>query len=142
MSAIYKLVEAEILLQKFADFYDGELEARPNVMEESSDPTQDYLNQIALLELCKEAKELLRRKTMIKKDKIFSEVIWKTTFCFEDIYNNADDEFREKVNAMTTKELQKFFDKNLYGWEKGFESGIMFDWDSVADVLAQNSEFD
>lgn len=79
---------------------------------------------------------------MTKKDKIFSEIIWEITFCFEDIYNNADDEFREKVDAMNTKQLQKFFDKNSHGWKKGFESGIMFDWDNVADVLAQNSEFD
>jgi len=59
MGAMRKLNEAEDLLRRFADFYDAELENRPNIFEESSDPEQDYLNQIALLELCKEAKELL-----------------------------------------------------------------------------------
>lgn len=59
MSAIFKLVEAETLLQKFADFYDAELEARPDIFDSSDDPSQDYKNQIAFLELCKEAKELL-----------------------------------------------------------------------------------
>ena len=59
MSSIYKLVAAETLLQKFVDFYDVELEARPDIFEGSDDPLQDYENEIALLELCKEAKELL-----------------------------------------------------------------------------------
>jgi hypothetical protein len=59
MSALRQAVDMADLLQRFADFYDDELEARPNVMEESSDPEQDYHNQVCLLEMCKEAKELL-----------------------------------------------------------------------------------
>lgn len=65
--------------------------------------------------------------------------IWKTTFAFEDIYNESEDEFREYVDSLSDLDLQRFIDDNLHSWRKGFESGIMESWDIVVGTIASNT---
>ena len=76
---------------------------------------------------------------MSSRTKILSSEIWKTTFAFEDIYNEADDEFKKYVDTLSETDLQEFIDENLHSWRKGFESGIMQSWDIVACTIASNT---
>lgn len=76
---------------------------------------------------------------MSSSAKIMGTEIWKTSFVFEDVYNEADDEFKKYVDSLSETDLQKFIDENLHSWRKGFESGIMQNWDEVASTIASNT---
>ena len=63
--------------------------------------------------------------------------VWKTRFCFEDIYNESDQSFKYIIKSLSLRELRKFMDNN--NWEKGMQAGIMADWDVVANTCAGES---
>lgn len=76
---------------------------------------------------------------MTQRNELFMTEIWKTTFAFEDIYNESDDEFKKYVDSLSDTELQEFIEANLHSWRKGFEAGIMQSWDIVACTIASNT---
>lgn len=63
--------------------------------------------------------------------------VWKAGFCFEDIYNESDRNFKYIINSLNLREFRKFLDHN--NWEKGMQAGIMADWDVVANTCASSS---
>ena len=67
--------------------------------------------------------------------------IWQTKFSFEDIYNCMDDEQKAIIDNMTDKELDDFITENEHSMEKGFESGIMYDWDVIANSIASDLKY-
>lgn len=64
-----------------------------------------------------------------------NETVWETKFIVEDIYSQSED-FREAADKMDDKQLEKFVNDNIGNWQKGFNSGMMTDWDVVAETVA------
>ena len=75
-----------------------------------------------------------------RRTKILNTVVFSTKFVVEDICN-ADERFRKKISAMSNSEIRTLIKENLKTWENGFSKGIMFDWDVVAQEVADNTEF-
>jgi len=71
--------------------------------------------------------------------KIMETEIWKIAFVFQDIYNESRDEFKKHVDSLTDTELEEFVNENHHSWSKGFDSGIMTNWDVVAQTVARNT---
>lgn len=76
---------------------------------------------------------------MTTRHKLIYTEVWETTFAFQDIYNEAGNDFKKFVDSLSDTELAEFIDENLYYWRKGFESGIMSNWDVVARTVADNT---
>lgn len=76
---------------------------------------------------------------MITRNKLFFTEIWSTTFLFQDIYNESTNKFKEYVDSLSDAELMEFIEANLKSWYKGFESGILANWDTVAKTIANNT---
>ena len=76
---------------------------------------------------------------MTKRSELFMTEIWKTAFVFSDIYNESNEEFKKYVDSLTDTELEEFLEENLHSWGKGFDSGIMSNWDIVAQTVASNT---
>ena len=76
---------------------------------------------------------------MTTRNKLIYTEIFSTTFVFQDIYNESNDEFKKFVDSLSDIELADFIDENLHCWKKCFESGIMSDWDAVARTVASNT---
>ncbi len=76
---------------------------------------------------------------MTTRNKLIYTEIWETTFAFQDIYNESSDEFKKFIDSLSDTELAEFIDENLYYWKKGFEAGIMSNWDVVARTVADNT---
>ena len=75
------------------------------------------------------------------RDKLLFTEVWSTTFVFQDIYNESNDDFKNYVDSLTDKELEEFINENHHSWGKGFEAGIMSNWDVVAQTVASNTNF-
>jgi len=73
------------------------------------------------------------------RDKLLFTEVWSTTFVFQDIYNESNKEFKTHVDSLTDTELEEFINENHHSWSKGFESGIMSNWDVVAQTVASNT---
>ncbi len=78
---------------------------------------------------------------MTKRSELLMTEIWKTAFVFQDIYNESSDKFKKHVDSLTDSELADFIDENNHSWSKGFESGVMTNWDVVAQTIASNTNF-
>ncbi len=76
---------------------------------------------------------------MTIRNKLIYTEIFETTFVFQDIYNESSDEFKKFIDSLTDSELAEFIDENLHCWKKGFEAGIMSNWDVVARTVAENT---
>ena len=76
---------------------------------------------------------------MTTRDKLIYTEIFETTFVFQDIYNESNDDFKKFVDSLSDTELAEFIDENLHCWKKGFEAGIMSNWDAVARTVAENT---
>ncbi len=76
---------------------------------------------------------------MTKRSELLMTEIWKTAFVFQDIYNESSDEFKKHVDSLTDTELEEFINENHHSWGKGFESGIMTNWDVVSQTLANDT---
>ena len=76
---------------------------------------------------------------MTKRSELLMTEIWKTAFVFEDIYNESNDEFKKHVDSLTDTEFEEFINENHHSWHKGFDSGIMTNWDVVAQTIASNT---
>ena len=76
---------------------------------------------------------------MSKRSELFMTEIWKTAFVFQDIYNEANDEFKKYVDSLTDKQLEEFINENHHSWYKGFDSGIAHNWDIVANAVARDT---
>ena len=76
---------------------------------------------------------------MITRHKLIYTEIWETTFVFQDIYYESSDEFKKFVDSLSDTELAEFIDENLHFWRRGFEAGIMSNWDAVASTVAENT---
>ena len=76
---------------------------------------------------------------MSKRSELFMTEIWKTAFVFQDIYNESNDKFKKYVDSLSHKELEEFIDENNHNWYKGFDSGIAFNWDIVANAVARDT---
>ena len=75
----------------------------------------------------------------IRNKLLFTEV-WKTTFVFQDIYNESNDDFKKYVDSLNDSDLGEFINENHHTWRKGFEAGIMSNWDAVARTVASNTD--
>ena len=73
------------------------------------------------------------------KSKLFNTEIWKTAFVFEDIYNESSTTFKKYVDSLSDTDLGEFINENHHAWGKGFESGIMSNWDAVAQTVASET---
>ncbi len=78
---------------------------------------------------------------MTKRSKLLMTEIWKTAFVFQDIYNESNEEFKKYVDSLTDTELEEFVNENHHSWGKGFESGVMTNWNVVAQTVASNTIF-
>jgi len=78
---------------------------------------------------------------MTKRSGLLMTEIWKTAFVFQDIYNESKEEFKKYVDSLSDSELADFIDENNHSWFKGFDSGIMTNWDIVARTVANNTNF-
>ena len=76
---------------------------------------------------------------MTTRNKLIYTEIFETTFVFQDIYNESSDDFKKFVDSLSDTELAEFIDENLHCWRKGFEAGIMSNWDVVARTVAENT---
>ena len=76
---------------------------------------------------------------MTTRNKLIYTEIFETTFVFQDIYNEATDEFRKFADSLTDTELAEFIEDNLHCWKKGFEAGIMSNWGAVARTVASDT---
>ena len=74
----------------------------------------------------------------IRNKLLFTEV-WKTTFVFQDIYNESKDDFKKYVDSLNDIDLGEFINENHHSWGKGFEAGIMGNWDAVAKTVASDT---
>jgi len=68
------------------------------------------------------------------RTQLFDEKVWETRFCFQDLYESADDVRKQYIDNLTDKELEEFINENSHGWEKGMEAGMMSDWTTVANA--------
>jgi len=75
------------------------------------------------------------------REKLLYTEVWSTTFVFQDIYNESNEEFKKHVDSLTNTELEEFINENHHSWGKGFEAGIMSSWDVVAQTVASNTNF-
>ena len=76
---------------------------------------------------------------MTTRNKLIYTEIFETTFVFQDIYNESNDEFKKFVDSLSDTELAEFIDENHHSWGKGFEAGIMSNWDVVAKTVASDT---
>jgi hypothetical protein len=94
----------------------------------------DRKRYIILHEKCRQALE-----HPITREMLFNTVLWKTQFIFKDLYESADEDFKERIHYMSVEELQQFVNTHLAQWSKALEDGIMFDWSSVANTSARET---
>jgi hypothetical protein len=73
------------------------------------------------------------------RNKLLFTEIWSTTFVFQDIYNESNEEFKKYVDSLNDTDLGKFINENHHSWGKGFEAGMMSNWDTVARTVAENT---
>ncbi len=76
---------------------------------------------------------------MTTRDKLLFTEVWSTAFVFQDIYNESNKDFKKHVDSLTETELEEFIDENHHSWYKGFESGVMTNWDVVAQTVANDT---
>ena len=76
---------------------------------------------------------------MTTRNKLIYTEIFETTFVFQDIYNESSDEFKKFIDSLSDTELAEFIEENLHYWKKGFEAGIMSNWDAVAKTVASDT---
>ncbi len=76
---------------------------------------------------------------MTTRDKLIYTEIFETTFVFQDIYNESNDDFKKYVDSLSDTDLGEFINENHHSWGKGFEAGIMSNWDAVAKTVASNT---
>jgi len=76
---------------------------------------------------------------LITRHKLIYTEIWETTFVFQDIYYESNEEFKKHVDSLTDTELEEFINENHHSWGKGFQAGIMSNWDVVAQTVASNT---
>ncbi len=69
------------------------------------------------------------------RTQLFNETVWETRFCFQDLYDSADDVRKAYIDNLTDKQLEEFINKNSHGWEHGMEAGMMADWTVVANIV-------
>jgi hypothetical protein len=74
------------------------------------------------------------------RNKLLFTEIWSTTFVFQDIYNESSDEFKKYVDSLSDTDLGEFINENHHSWGKGFEAGMMSNWDAVAQTVASNTD--
>ena len=55
---------------------------------------------------------------MTTRNKLIYTEIFETTFVFQDIYNESNDDFKKFVDSLSDTELAEFIDENLYCWKK------------------------
>ena len=72
---------------------------------------------------------------------VIDEEVWSTRFVVVDVLLSATGKDKEFIEKMTEQELREFINENLHSWKKGFEWGIMEDWDVVASTCISNSDF-
>ena len=73
------------------------------------------------------------------REKLLYTEVWSTTFVFQDIYNESNDDFKKFVDSLSDTDLDEFIIENHHFWRKGFEAGIMSNWDTVARTVAENT---
>jgi len=73
------------------------------------------------------------------RNKLIYTEIFETTFVFQDIYNESNEEFKKYVDSLNDTDLGKFINENHHFWRKGFEAGIMSNWDAVARTVASDT---
>ena len=76
---------------------------------------------------------------MTTRNKLLFTEIWSTTFVFQDIYNESNEEFKKYVDSLNDTDLGKFINENHHSWGKGFEAGMMSNWDAVARTVASDT---
>lgn len=77
----------------------------------------------------------------ISRASLMDTEIWKTRFCFADIYEYMDEEDKKVIDLMTDEQLEKWIDENSHSMTKGFEAGMMTDWSVVASTVSSNLSF-
>lgn len=78
---------------------------------------------------------------MLNRHSLMDTEVWKTRFCFADIYEYMDEEDKKVIDLMTDEQLQEWINENSHSMTKGFESGMMFDWSAVASTVSSNLSF-
>ncbi len=76
---------------------------------------------------------------MTTRNKLIYTEIFSTTFVFQDIYDESNDQFKSHVDSLTDTELEEFINENHHCWGKCFEAGIMNDWDVIAKTVASDT---
>ncbi len=76
---------------------------------------------------------------MTTRNKLIYTEIFETTFVFQDIYNESSDEFKKYIDSLSDTDLGEFINENHHSWGKGFEAGIMSNWDVVAKTVASDT---
>ena len=77
---------------------------------------------------------------MTIRNKLLFTEIWSTTFVFQDIYNESNYDFKKYVDSLNDTDLGEFINENHHSWGKGFEAGMMSNWDAVASTVASNTD--
>ena len=76
---------------------------------------------------------------MTTRNKLIYTEIFETTFVFQDIYNESNYDFKKYIDSLSDTDLGEFIIENHHCWRKGFEAGIMSNWDTVARTVAENT---
>jgi hypothetical protein len=75
------------------------------------------------------------------RDVIMEKKLWETSVNFLDIYSNAPQKFKDRVDKMSNEELEKFIDENKHSWGKGLDWGMNTGSDVVLKTIAENSKW-
>lgn len=73
------------------------------------------------------------------RNELMSTEVYTTTFSFEDIYSSLDEEQQEIIDNLSDEELSKFINDNKDSFERGMESGVLYEWSVPAQEVGTDA---
>jgi|BioPla2DNA2_1021312.scaffolds.fasta_scaffold66713_3 hypothetical protein len=67
-----------------------------------------------------------------------NEILWKTTFSWEDVVACLPDDTRDAFESLTEEQKKALIEKHTHSLGKGLEAGIMNDWTVVMNTAIDN----
>ena len=74
-----------------------------------------------------------------KRKQLFDTVVFETRFVFADIYDILSEDQQEAIDKLGDSEMEQFIETNIRSWRKGFEAGIMYDWEATAEICFEEA---
>lgn len=68
-----------------------------------------------------------------------NEILWKTTFSWEDVVACLPDDTRDAFESLTEEQKKALIEKHTHSLSKGLEAGIMNDWTVVMNTAIDNA---